>query len=31
MANVEYGKNLRKVDFAGAETIRDLYDILMRK
>ena len=31
MTKVEYGKNLRKADFAGAETVRDLYDILMRK
>lgn len=31
MANVEYGKSLRKADFAGAETIGDLYRILMGK
>lgn len=31
MANVEYGKSLRKADFAGAETLQDLYDTIMRR
>ena len=31
MVNVEYGKTMRVVDFAHAETFQDLYDIIMKK